>query len=62
MKQQFIQSAIKEIVRVQGANRIIYAPALGGLILFLTSAIGTMDILRIKEICEKWRILFEVVE
>ena len=62
MKQHFIQSALKEIVRVQGANRIIYAPTLGGLILFLTSSIDTMDILRIKGICEKWRIPFEVVE
>ena len=61
MKQHFIQSALKEIVRVQGVSKIIYAPPLGGLILFITSTLDTMDILRIKGICDKWSVPFEVV-
>jgi hypothetical protein len=61
MRQQLIQSAIKEIVRVQGAYKILYAPALGGLILFVGSAFDTLNILKIKAICERWKIGFDVV-
>jgi hypothetical protein len=56
-----VKSAIKEIVRVQGAYKILYAPALGGLVLFVGSAIDTLNILKIKAICERWNVPFEVV-
>jgi len=53
---------LKEIATLQGINKVIYTPA-NGLIIFLSSFyIDVMDILKIKGICEKWKISFTVIE
>jgi len=61
-KSSDFSSRIKEIATLQGINKVIYTPA-NGLIIFLSSFyIDIMDILKIKGICEKWKISFTVIE
>jgi hypothetical protein len=59
MNPTLIKNALKEIVLIKGV-KAVFNPAYGLIFSFCLS-MSVFDVLKIKEICEKWRIGFDVV-
>jgi hypothetical protein len=60
MNPTLIKNALKEIVLIRGV-KAVFNPAYGLIFSFCLS-MSVFDVLKIKEICEKWGVPFEVVE
>jgi hypothetical protein len=59
MNPTLIRNALKEIVLIEGV-KAVFNPAYG-LVFSFHLAMSVFDVLKIKEICERWGVPFEVV-
>ena len=59
MHPTLIRNALKEIVLVRGVNAM-FNPT-HGFVFSFPLAMSVFDVLKIKEICERWGVPFEVV-
>ena len=61
MKTKIIKTAISEIVKIQGVNKIIYDKATNYLSLFSGGGVGSDDLFKIEMILKKWSVNYGIV-
>jgi len=61
MKTKIIKTAISELVKIQGVNKILYNRATNYLSLFFGGGVGSDDLLKIEMILKKWSVNYGIV-
>lgn len=61
MGNNMLSEALREIAQVKGVGKILFTPY-AGLVLLPSVPFQALKVLQIKDICEKWKIEFNVVE